>query len=198
MPSLVVVILCSKQAPCFSLDKGHSPSESTTVLRNYTFESCGKLPMLEGWDRSPPDESQRWKSALAPQGQQPSPCKPHWEPCTTCTLPVWVCQQQLSDSKHHITAWHTYFPWISQSVPWWLFEKAVQSLAEHRNSCTLSVSCAGWTTANPKSSRCTWRSDNSLAHGKGPATRPAQFSLFNLLSTFSGLTAWVAEPPSAI
>lgn len=32
------VFLCSKQAPCFSLDKGNSPSESAIVLRNYIFE----------------------------------------------------------------------------------------------------------------------------------------------------------------
>lgn len=127
-----------------------------------------------------------------------SSCRPLWECCRSCMLPVWICQQQFSDSKYHITPWHTYFPWLNPSEPWWLYEKAVQSLVEHGSFCTLYVLCAGWTKANPKSSRCIWSSDNSSTCGKGPATRPAQFFLFNLLSTFSGLTAWVAEPPSAI
>lgn len=151
--------------------------------------------MLEGQDRPPPDEGTEVKNSSGPTAiaLQTSLGVLH-----NLQLPVWICQQQFSDSKHNITPWHTYFPQMNQPGPWWLFGKAVQSLAEHRNFCTLSVSCAGWTTANPKSSRCTWSSDNSPTHGKGPATRPAQFSLFNLLSTFSGLTAWVAEPPSAI
>lgn len=45
---------CSNQALCFSFDKGHGPSESTIMLGNYIFELCGKFPMLEGRDRSPP------------------------------------------------------------------------------------------------------------------------------------------------
>lgn len=150
------------------------------------------------WDRSPPDECREVKNSSGPTGAaaitlQTSLGVLHKLLAACLDLPAAVFWFQ---APYHSLA-HT-FPSDEPVSALWLFEKAMQSLAEHGNFCTLSVLCAGWTTANPKSSRCTWSSDNSQTHGKGPATRPAQFSLFNLLSTFSGLTAWVAEPPSAI
>lgn len=180
--------LGSKLALHFSPQHRAWSLRSTIVLGNHVFDQLGDIPMQQGpllldarhQTRLWPHQGCSYSANLAENTAETV----HWAAGTSFPVPSTVS----------LPGTRTFLGW----VPWWLHEKAVQSLVEHKNFCTLYVWCAGWTKANPKSRCCVWSSDNSLTHGKGPATRPAQFSLFNLLSTFSGLTAWVAEPPSAI
>lgn len=103
-----------------ALSTRHRPSESTTVLRNYIFKQFEKLRMQEGQERSPPAGCTVAKHGSGSAGLQWSACKPCWEYCRNCTLPVWIHQQQFSSSKYCMTSWHTHFPWLNPSVPWWL------------------------------------------------------------------------------
>lgn len=171
------------------MSAGHDPSESTALIRNRAFGWAG-------WGAA------RWQGQ---EGSPPAECAllEHPWSCWGCSSLVLQTSLFESDGSNFLLPSAISLPGMLCALAESLSAlvaacEAVQSLAEHGSGCTLYLLCAGWTKANPKLSRCIWSSDNSSTYGKGPATRPAQFSLFNLLSTFAGLTAWVAEPPSAI